>query len=126
MDNLALIASYTYTDAQDPDGDQLVRRPKNVASLVADYSLLDGRANANLTVRYSGDQQDAAFDPITFEQSQVALDSYTVVNLNASYKLNETVEVFGRIENLFDEEYEETLGYGNLERGFYVGLKAAL
>ena len=33
-------------------------------------------------------------------------DGYAVVNLNTSYQIADWVEVFGRIENLFDSEYE--------------------
>ncbi|HEU5136770.1 MAG TPA: TonB-dependent receptor [Steroidobacteraceae bacterium] len=32
--------------------------------------------------------------------------SYTVVNLRAEYRVSETLRLFGRIENLFDAEYE--------------------
>ena len=125
-DDWDLTASYTYTDTEDPDGKELVRRPKNVASLALNYNFLGGRANVNLTVRYDGEQKDFAFDPITFERSQVSLDAFTVVNLNGSYKINEHFDVFARIDNLFDEKYEEVFGYGSVRQSFYLGLRAAL
>jgi len=123
---LHLAASYSYTDSEDPDGEPLVRRPRNLASLVLDYGFLDGRAGANLAVRYNGDQQDLAFDPVTFATSQVRLDAFTLVDLAASFRIDERFSLLGRIENLFDEEYEEVFGYGSVERGFYVGLRASL
>ncbi len=70
------------------------------------YSFLAGRANLNLGVVYNGDQTDWAFDEF-FNRREVDLDSYTLVNLAGSYRIIDQVEIFGRIENLLDEEYEE-------------------
>ena len=36
---------------------------------------------------------------------QVPLDGYTVVNLRSAYALNESLELFGRVDNLFDVDY---------------------
>lgn len=123
-DDLDMIGAYTYTDAEDPDGNELVRRAEHIASLTVNYRFLDNRANLNLGIRYNGDQVDDAFDPITFDRTLVELDSFTLVDVNGAYQLNDNIEVFGRIENLFDENYEEVLGYGGIERGFYGGVKA--
>lgn len=125
-DALGLVATYTYTDSEDADGEQLVRRPRNLASLILDYGFLDGRANANLRVRYNGSQQDLAFDSLTFATTQVELDAFTLVDLAGTYRIDDRFSLVGRIENLFDEEYEEVFGYGSLERGFYLGLQASL
>ena len=56
-------------------------------------------------------------------RSPVKVGAYTVVNLAASYQLNETVELTGRIVNLFDETYQEVIGYGTPERSYYAGLR---
>ena len=34
------------------------------------------------------------------------LDGYTLVDFRASYAVSDSLEVFGRIENAFDEDYE--------------------
>ena len=36
---------------------------------------------------------------------QVPLDGYTVVNLRSAYVVNESLELFGRVDNLFDVDY---------------------
>jgi vitamin B12 transporter len=41
----------------------------------------------------------------------VILDPYWVVNAAVSYKLQPGVELFGRVENLFDERYQEVFGF---------------
>ena len=123
---LGITASYTYTDAEGPTGEALFRRPEHVASLIFNQTLMSNMANVNIAIRHVGKQQDFAFDPLTFQQSLVELDAFTLVNLNGSYKLNDRVELWGRVENVFDEIYEEVLGYGGIERGIYIGIKGRL
>jgi len=53
----------------------------------------------------------------------VKLDGYTLVNLAARYQVDDRWQVYGRIENLFDERYEAVLGYGGVERGIYLGAR---
>ena len=56
---------------------------------------------------------------------RLALQEYVLVNLNAAYRLSPTLSVFGRVENLFDERYEEVFSYVGQGRGAYAGIKAA-
>jgi vitamin B12 transporter len=53
----------------------------------------------------------------------VVLDGYTVVDLRASYALRDDLELFGRIENAFDEEYQTIARYGTPGRGVFVGVR---
>jgi outer membrane cobalamin receptor len=50
---------------------------------------------------------------------------YAVWNAGASVKLTRQLELFGRIENLFDRAYEEVYGFPALPRGFMAGLRIA-
>jgi len=50
---------------------------------------------------------------------------YTVVNLAAKYKVNEKVEIFGRIDNLFNFQYEEPTGYLRPGLGIYGGVRVS-
>jgi outer membrane cobalamin receptor len=52
-------------------------------------------------------------------------DGYAVWNAGASVKLTRQLELFGRIENLFDRAYEEVYGFPALPRGFMAGLRVA-
>jgi outer membrane cobalamin receptor len=56
----------------------------------------------------------------------VTLGSYTLVNLAGSRRLSSSLEVFGRVQNLLDEEYEEAGGYGTPGRSAYLGIRADL
>jgi vitamin B12 transporter len=57
---------------------------------------------------------------------RTTLAGYGLVNLAISYKANETFEIFTRVDNIFDQEYEEVLGYGTMGCAAYGGLKATL
>ena len=53
----------------------------------------------------------------------VVVDGYTVVDLRAAYQLREKFELYGRLENAFDEEYETIARYGTPGRGVFVGVR---
>jgi vitamin B12 transporter len=56
----------------------------------------------------------------------VPLDSYTLVNFGADYRINERWQVYGRVENLFDTEYQEVFSFLSPGRGVYAGVRATL
>jgi vitamin B12 transporter len=120
--NFSLKANYTLTDTENTSpgnvnrGKVLTRRPKHAANLSADYAWpLD--TSTGVTVRYVGDTFDNAGN--TF-----ILQDYALVDLQASWMINETFEVYGRIENLFDEVYATTRNYGTTRRGAVAGVRA--
>lgn len=122
LENLFVRASYTYTDGKDATGAELIRRPPHLASLDINYVFLEGRANANLAIVYNGAQKDWFYD-IFWSRHVVTLPAYRLVNIAGSYKLSDNAEVFGRIENLFDEQYQEVFSYGTPGRAAYAGLR---
>ncbi|MCW2248732.1 vitamin B12 transporter [Azospirillum fermentarium] len=125
VDGLTLRGSYTWTEGEDSTGAELVRRPKHLASLNANYRFLEDRANANIGVVYNGRTSDWAYDSF-YNRQPVSLTPYTLVNLSGSYTLTERVEAFGRIENLTNRHYQEVWTYGAAGRAGYLGLRLAL
>lgn len=114
-DQLDLGASYTYTIAKDQDTDlPLLRRPKNLASANAHYRF-DNRLSTNLNVIYNGASKDLG---------QIDLKRYWLVNLAAAYQITEQLELTGRVENLLDEKYQQSKGFGTPGIAGYVGLRA--
>lgn len=120
-DNLNLRAAYTYNDTEDDQGNQLVRRPEHQFSAGADYALLNRALMLALNLRHVQDRVDNAFNA-DFTTAAVEMDDYTVVDVGARYRLNPSLSLKARIDNLFDEEYQEVLGYGTSERAYYIGL----
>jgi vitamin B12 transporter len=52
-----------------------------------------------------------------------ALDDYTVMNLSGSCDISDRVQIFARVDNLFDEYYEEAFSYATPGLSGYIGLK---
>ena len=48
---------------------------------------------------------------------------YTVVSAQISYDVTENANVYLRIENLTDREYQTASGYGTSDRAFYFGIR---
>ena len=124
---LTLAASYTYTDATEKNGAgqsvEEVRRPKHMGGITANYRFADEKGNLNLNLQYNGSQQDIFFSPQTYTSEFIKLDAYTLLNLAASWKLTQSLELTGRVSNLLDEDYEEVLGFARPGRGVYAGLR---
>lgn len=119
-DRLNLSANYTWTDAKNAsgayDGKRLVRRPEHMANLAADYSWPVG-LKTGVAVRYVG-------KTFTNDANTATLKDYALVDLRVSYPINDTVELYGRVENAFDEAYQTVLNYGTAGRGAFAGVRA--
>lgn len=125
LNGFTTTASYTYTDSTDQTVEggprtREIRRPRHAGSLTAAYSFLDNRARLFGELIVNADMLDTDF--ATF--SPVRLGDYAVFNLGGSYRFSEHLEGFARIENLFDEKYEEVLGFNTQGRTAFTGLKA--
>ena len=122
-DELALSANYTYTDATDRSpgsatfGKQLARRPKDAANLSASYRW-PVRLTTDVALRYGGRDFDNAANTI-------ALGGYVLVDLRASYVLQDHLELYARVENLTGKYYETAYQYGSLGRQAFAGVRAS-
>jgi vitamin B12 transporter len=122
-ESLRLRAAYTALETEDVEaGEDLIRRPENKFSLMANYSPGE-KITLNLTGIMVGKRLDRDFS--TWPASLVKLDDYALVNLAGSVKLIEGVELTGRVENLLDEDYQEAFGYGTPGVSVYMGVKAS-
>ena len=117
-DDISIYASYTDLDASEPAGIE-IRRPEQMASLDASWSVFGGPVKLNLGVSYTGDSVDSDFGT----GLRTEIDPWTLVRLGAAWQLNDNIELYTRIENLLDEEYEEVIGYLGAPRALYVGIR---
>jgi vitamin B12 transporter len=124
--DLSARVMYTYIHTKDDEGKPLLRRPEHKAGLNVCYRFLDERGTVNLDLLYIGERDDIANPPWPTPSFRTELDDYIVVNLSGSFKVHKYVEVFARIENLFDEDYEEAFGYGTPGFGAYGGVKLSI
>lgn len=128
-DQLDLTGAYTYIHATEADrttGIQVreIRRPRNIASLNGNYRFYNERANVNLGIDYHGEQTDRNFG--TFPATVVSLDDYILVNLAGQYELDSRFTLFGRIENLLDEDYRDVFGFNTPGIAAYAGIRVNL
>jgi len=112
---------YTYCDSKDKTTENaLIRRPKHKLVLSTNYNFTD-KLFLNFSARYTGSREDLDFSQ--YPAPRVKLNRFTVLNLAASFLVNDNLEVTGRVDNLFDEEYQEVYSYGSVPLSAYAGVK---
>jgi vitamin B12 transporter len=120
---LNLRADYTYTEATDDVLNQeLLRRPKHKASLNATWRAAAG-FSASATLLTLGSWIDGNRD---FSVPRLTAAGYTIVNVAASFDINEHFSVFGRVDNLFDRHIENPVGFLQPTLGAFAGVRAKL
>jgi len=126
-DQLNVTLNYAYLDAEEPDGSggltRELRRPKNNASLFVDYRPSD-RVGLTLDANYVGSSVDTFFPPFPEPSQAVTLDDYLLVNIGGTYRINDSISLYGRVENLLDETYENLFGFATPGLGAYGGFRA--
>ncbi len=120
---LTLGASYTYLDSKDNSGREEVRRPPHSGRIDANYAFDGGRANLNVAAIYNGTMLDTAFNFTDPTLDRVQLDDYWLINIAASYELRPGVELYGRLENALDQDYQQVFGYETAGIAAYAGLR---
>lgn len=114
LDSLLLTGNYTYNDTENFDGDQRARRPEHLGNLGIRWSGLSDKLVLGLNVRLSHDSVDVDGSD---------MDDYELLDLNASFLIGKGLEVYGRIENVLDEDYEEIPTYNTSGAAGYAGLR---
>ena len=109
---------YEDLEADDTSSEEdipLVRRHDDKAHLRVSVA-----ATANLRLSADVLRYGEAIDRV-FGVGDLALDAYTLVNLNLGYQFGEQWAVHLRADNLFDEEYTRILNYGTNGRRIFAG-----
>ena len=91
-----------------------MRRQKHKGSLNVAQQLLNDELRLTGGGVYNGEQRDNDFLNFFtngFVAERTELDSYVLVNIGANYQVTENVDLYLRVENLFDEDYEEVIGF---------------
>ena len=115
--------SYSFIDSQNRSpgansGKNLARRPRQSASVSADYRFGFG-LQVGGTVLMVGDSFD---NPA----NTVRLDGYALTSIRAEVPVGERVALYGRVDNLTDERYQTAATYGTLGRAAYGGVRVKL
>lgn len=103
--------NYDYTRAKDKNTNdqQLLRRAKHKGTWLTSFTT--GQMTWSTEVLYVGERLDVG---------NVELSPYTLVNLGATYAATNQLTLGGRIDNLFDRNYEVAKGYASPGTEFKV------
>jgi vitamin B12 transporter len=130
-------ASYTYLDTKATDdagmpsasfanGQSLIRRPGHSAELAMQGRVFE-RATLGGSVTYVGRRDDVDFN--AFPSVRVALPGYAIVDLAGEVDILQPVagrpglSGIVRVENLFNMQYDQVVGFAGRPRGIYGGAR---
>jgi vitamin B12 transporter len=133
-------ASYTYLVAEATDdrgmpsasfasGDPLIRRPRHSAELTASAQVF-GRARLGGSFQYVGAREDVDFAAASSER--VELPAYLLVDLAGEIDIlsppstDRGLSAIVRVENLFNETYDQVVGFPGRRRGVFGGFRFRL
>ena len=110
---MSLYLNYSYIDSVDGNGSSLfyVAKDSGEAGLIYEPN---NSYSGSIIARYNGSESS----------SYGKIDSWIRFDVNGSYKLSGTNELYFRLENLLDEEYQQIFGYGTPERSGFIGLRS--
>ena len=122
---LNLSAGYASLDAtqQASSGqpeERELRRPRHGGFVAADGQ--HKRLSYGASLAYTGKHRDQ-HDSFPFELAD--LGSYWLATARVGWHLNERLEIFGRIHNAFDADYQDAVGYQTEGRSVFGGLRVA-
>lgn len=108
--------TYSFIDAKDElSGLPILRTPKHSGS--ATITVKPSAAlSLSSTVTFNGKEAD-------FPSPN---DSFTKVDIRAAYHVSEALELYGRVENAADSDYEDVSGFGEPGVSAFAGLRVRL
>lgn len=115
-------ANYSWTEATNQSagsanfGKRLARRPEHSISALVDVEWTE-RLSMGATLTHVG----ASFEDAA---NRTRLQGYVLADVRVSYRIFDSISLYGRIENLFDENYETALRFGQPGRAGFVGVRA--
>lgn len=121
--NLHFQAAYAFIKARNLTagtanfGKNLARRPRHALTVSGDWTTPLAGLTFGADLRLVGDSYDNA-------ANTTHLDSYALTTIRASLPVTDKVELYGRVENLFDVNYQTIATYGTVGRAGFVGIRA--
>lgn len=126
VDRVDARVAYTLLSARsesDPDLARLIRRPKHTLSIDVAVAA-SSRTTVGFGLLGARNRLDSDFNQ--FPSVRVDPGNYEVARLYGSVRLTPRLTLRARVENLFDERYEEVYGFPALGRSFQGGVSVGL
>jgi outer membrane cobalamin receptor len=106
-------------------GQPLLRRPKHSGMFRLGYS--KGPVGVHWDTRFVGQRHDSSFLSLAtadFEFTEITVNpGYTVSGFGAEFAADRKASIYFRVDNIFGEEYESTLGYPGMPRSGVFGVR---
>lgn len=113
-------ANYTWLKARDRTLDRdLARRPRHTVTASIDWQTPFEALTLGGDLRFASKSVEYAFGG-----AAISLDSYVVGTVRAELAVSDKIAVFGRIENVGDENYQVASGFNTAGRSAYIGARA--
>ena len=114
-----ITGSYSYLDAQQTSNAQSAielrrARHQGAITVTSDFGL--EKFSFYTKLAYTGTRFDTFFPPFPAPSETLALSAYTLTSVNVSYQLSNQWRMSLKVNNLFDKEYEDIIGYVGQER----------
>ena len=124
---LSVQVAWTYTDAEDADtGSELLRRPKQSASLDATISPLPGLKIVP-ELLYTGAFQDYLVDDGGNSTADIVTSPHGLIaNITVTYDVAPRVQLYANGTNIFDSRFEPVNGYQTPGPTFVAGVRVRL
>jgi vitamin B12 transporter len=109
------------------EGERLLRRPDDAVRGDLE-TMVAGRARLGATLTWAGPRDDIRFGQFPEPNQRVELPSYTTLDLSGVVTVlpgrrgRPSLELTARVENVFDEQYEQSVGFPARGRGVFVGV----
>ncbi|MFC1558912.1 TonB-dependent receptor plug domain-containing protein [candidate division KSB1 bacterium] len=118
--NFYIKGFYTYLKTEDKTAnEELLRRPKHKCGISASKTL--NKLQFTLDMLYVGKRYDKDYS--TYPETRVTLRHFAKIDISASVDILKNAELFARIDNIADQDYEYVFGYGTPGRSFFSGIR---
>jgi vitamin B12 transporter len=124
-ERIDLFSSFTYLKAKNEDtGEEFLdRRPEFLGSVVLTYTNESFSLGTELNTKFNTKEKDWGDWASPTYGSYVEADDYAIVGIFSNYQVTEGFEIHSRIDNVFDEKYEEVDGYPALGINANAGIR---
>ena len=114
-------------DCDDPDvgatsciDESMVRVPRHSWSVILNYS--KNRLSHNFNLSFSDEVRDYGNANNSF--ADVILEKYYLADYNFNYNINNNLDLYFNVENIFNENYEQAYMYSTMDRALNLGISS--
>ena len=113
------------------EGERLLRRPENALAFRLESAFAE-RIRLGALLTWVGPRDDVRFGQFPEPSQRVELPSYATLDLSGTFtvlhgrRATPGLDLTARVENLFDESYEQGVGFPARGRGVFVGASTSV